>query len=1040
MDTKRKKTLAITAVLMAALLLNAAAMAIDGKQAQPFVGQDLHLNANQFTSYQLNTGEHILVLKDNVKMSVGANQFSSEQAVVWLESVTNEFRGKVSVDYKANVYLEGNISTKKNRAARTTDLFEVIVEENKIVVLQFDVSGEVFVTADERKIADVRQLQIYEEAFATISDIETGPVFVVQPGAVVPKTAAEKQKEVQMAKAKTADKKFVLKKKDGKYYAVEKAAAKKTTAPRKPGLFSKIFAPKSKAKKQQMATMPQPKKPKFRYPINIAPVGEVAPKIEAAQMADQTNIATVIGRFYLWQKTNEQGGLLELQADNAVLFYSNNKSQEDGGFGGNPIGAIYLSGDVVMTEGQRTIRSDEMYYDFQRKKALAINVVMRSYDAQREIPIYVRAAKLRQLEENKFAADNIVLTSSEFYQPQISMTASNVTITDTTTVDAQMKKLSNSSFDIQMSDIRLKAGKRTVFYWPFMRSNIVIPDIPIKSLRTGHDGRLGTLFESRWYLSRLLGLKEPEGTDSTLMADYYSKRGFGGGAEIIYEKENYFGRLLGYAIKDKGEDRLGRDSTRKNIKHSEEIRGRFSWQHRQFLPYNWQLTTAVNYESDEDFLESFYRGEFDSGENRETYVHLKRIEKNWALSILGKTRINNFADQLEETPSIEYHRTGQSIFNDRFTLYSDTKVGRMQQKIGNNHPVTINEENFSFGSHRTEIDMPFNSGNWKIVPFAAGTFGYDDRSGFRRTLVNGNNTGSFGEEKVWIGELGVRLATQFWNTYPDVKSQLWDLNGLRHIIKPQMTTVIYQESDSVVEQRDMFNLGIYQRLQTKRGPAGKQKTASGEQSRTVDWMTLDADLVCVSNPDDNVSVTGPDRFIWNRPMVPLRVLSTPEIFNGDMAGGKGLQRFEMFGPRRNYFSADYMWRLSDTFTILSDGYFDIKSGVVQQFNIGLTHMRWPDFEFYIGSRYLKRVQVMDEKGSNAFVFAMTYIIDPRYRIMFSQQFDFDYGESVRSEITLTRRYHRVICGITLSTDQSLDSQAVTFNIWPQGMSQGGSGR
>ena len=175
-------------------------------------------------------------------------------------------------------------------------------------------------------------------------------------------------------------------------------------------------------------------------------------------------------------------------------------------------------------------------------------------------------------------------------------------------------------------------------------------------------------------------------------------------------------------------------------------------------------------------------------------------------------------------------------------------------------------------------------------------------------------------------------------------------------------------------------------------------------------------------------------------MVPLRVLSTPEIFNGDMAGGKGLQRFEMFGPRRNYFSADYMWRLSDTFTILSDGYFDIKSGAVQQFNIGLTHMRWPDFEFYIGSRYLKRVQVMNEKGSNAFVFAMTYVIDPRYRIMFSQQFDFDYGESVRSEIMLTRRYHRVICGITLSTDQSLDSQAVTFNIWPQGMAQGGSGR
>ncbi len=92
---------------------------------------------------------------------------------------------------------------------------------------------------------------------------------------------------------------------------------------------------------------------------------------------------------------------------------------------------------------------------------------------------------------------------------------------------------------------------------------------------------------------------------------------------------------------------------------------------RYFLPYNWQLTTEVGYASDERFIESYYRNEYDVG-TQETYAHLKRTENNWGISFLGKVRINNFADQLEELPTGEYHLTGQSLFDDRFTLYSDT--------------------------------------------------------------------------------------------------------------------------------------------------------------------------------------------------------------------------------------------------------------------------------------------------------------------------------------------------------------------------------
>jgi len=240
----------------------------------------------------------------------------------------------------------------------------------------------------------------------------------------------------------------------------------------------------------------------------------------------------------------------------------------------------------------------------------------------------------------------------------------------------------------------------------------------------------------------------------------------------------------------------------------------------------------------------------------------------------------------------------------------------------------------------------------------------------------------------------------------------------------------YTESDSAAEQRDILSVGISQRLQTKRGPADNQ--------RTTDWMRLDFDVTWVNNSDD--ASAGADRFIWNKPFVPLVDRSSTVL---QPLGG--LDRYDrrsggIFGPRRNYFSADYIWRVSDTTAILSDMNFDMQSGVVQQLNVGFSRLRWPNLSYYIGSRYLKRIDNnYGEEGSNAFIFAASYVLDPRYTVVFSQEYDFDYGANVRSDITLVRRYHRVYWGLTFRVDESMDQSSVVFSIWPEGVPEMGIG-
>lgn len=1031
------------AMLCTILAVVRVGLGVDNEIGLAFVGSDVHFEGKSILRYRGEGAEQVLVFRDGFSMSAGARRFASDSAVVWVRPGG----GKAGVGVKAKVaaYLEGKISVSKSKGVRQVGLHESVAERGRSMVVGFESRGEVFVTVEEVEAGEVRGLALYGRGFGAVEQFEAGfgeeygalAPFVNAVEAAVERPGAEvKGKEVEAIRAgvvKEEEEKGLLEQTFGgsREAAGEEKPSEEGVAREKEekGFLERIFGPRRKAKREERPMVPEVK---VRYPVNVAPAGAVALKIESAPAVEGLSVATVRGRFYLWQKQDETGGLLEVQADGAVLYYSGEdlkvgQSRRAGSGAAEALaqGAVksaYVCGDVVMAEGQRTIRADEMYYDFENKRGIAINAEMRSFDAGRGIPIYVRAAELRQLDASTFSGEDIVLTTSEFYVPQVSLGASRVLITDRTVIDERLGKVSDSSYEAQMRDVRFKVGERTIFGWPYMRSNLERPDVPIKSVRVGHDNQWGTSVESRWHLSRLLGLAEPEGTDGTFELDYYSERGVGAGVRSDYASEDHFGRMSGYIIDDRGEDRLGRDASRRGLEPPRELRGRFSWVHREFMPYNWQVTTGVNYESDENFVESYYRREYNVGIDRETYIHMKRIEDNWGLAFLGKGRINDFSDELEEMPSAEFHLTGESIFEDKLTLYSDSFAGQFRQRIGDEHTTMINGESFGFVSHRSELDMPIQMKGFKAVPFFAGTFGYDDRSGFTRSLVDGTGAGGFNEDTVWIGEAGVRLSSEYWKVYRHINSRLWDLHGLRHVVRPELTAVAYAESDRIVRQHDVVQLGLSQRLQTKRGPAEKQ--------RTVDWMRLDTAFTLVNDSEKDIA-GAPDRLLWNRAMTPLRIYSRPGIFNGDLASG--LKRFELFGPRRNYFSADYIWRMSDTSVLLSDVYYDLQEGVVEQFDVGFTRSRWPDLSYYVGSRYLRNVNVLDEEGSNAFVFAATYVFDPRYTLVFSQQYDFDYGANIGSDITLIRRYHRVFWGLTFSTDGSLDRQSVVLSIWPEGV-------
>jgi hypothetical protein len=269
--------------------------AVESRKSEAFFGPDLFLAGPEVVSHKLSTDvglEHIMVFRDGFSMSVGANRFSSDKAVVWLEEKQTEFRGRVRVHYKVRVYLEGSVSAKKGRGARIMGLSRKTVQKGRSMVVRFGASGSIFVTADKREVRDPQGLELYAKALSVISA-------VAKPEPVKPKLPTEERVEKKPAEE-----------------AVTETKVERTLGP------------------------------------------------------DGTYVVTVIGRLYVWQK-QEKGNLLELQADSAVVWGAEeglNAGEESRRAGkaedflaSGAVKAIYMSGDVVMTEGQRTIRADELY-------------------------------------------------------------------------------------------------------------------------------------------------------------------------------------------------------------------------------------------------------------------------------------------------------------------------------------------------------------------------------------------------------------------------------------------------------------------------------------------------------------------------------------------------------------------------------------------------------------------------------------------------------------------------------------------------------
>jgi len=734
------------------------------------------------------------------------------------------------------------------------------------------------------------------------------------------------------------------------------------------------------------------------------------------------------------------GRFLQLSAQRGVIFLKPGSDQASGQnrFDISSVLGIYLEGDVIATDGRYTLRGPQVYYDVVQNKAIVLDAVFWTYDHQRRLPLYVRAKTLKQESSTEFSAQNARLSATAFFEPQLSIGASSISISRKTE-PASPGQTPTSTTIVDARNVTLRAFDVPIAWAPALKGDPT--QIPLKEIRVSggsNDGGIGT----RWNAITLLGLEHSSTREVDLMLDYYFKRGPAIGSETAWRSADGTsqGRALGYLVPDDRGDDLFK--TGAEIKRDGETRGYIVAEQRYELDELWSLQLEGAFISDEAFIDGFFEN---LGETRREFTNralLKRVEDNTYLALEAKAEVTDFIANeyllqsqgynVDRMPEATYVRQADDLirtWGDRDTpgalqWFQEYRLGRLSlnfdsvtaESRGLNTPTLaqrvagvgptetianrLRDEGYVESSiyrfdTRQEFTSKLNAGPVNITPFvvARGTWWDNDFTKF--SPQEDENA------RLW-GQTGVRMSTEIQKVDNGVESRLLDLHRIRHIIEPNLTASFaetnidrvdlpqYDREVEGIAEGGIFRAGLNQTWQTQRGGPGRW--------RSVDVFKLRTDYVQASGDVDRESPIG--RFFEYRPEL--------------SSVGK-------------FIDVDAVWQATNVLAITGGTVYDMDLHQPARTTTGFVLQHSADFSSFAELRYL------NAQDTTYLDFGSAYVLTTKYTVSWSAAYDVS-GDGLQTVNADIRRYFQAtIFGVGLSYDAVTDRSGFAVFFQPLGL-------
>lgn len=780
---------------------------------------------------------------------------------------------------------------------------------------------------------------------------------------------------------------------------------------------------------------PQPANSKAATSDNVPRIVTISPRTtkpfewQSFTLSTGERAIVVTGGVMLLVRNTQNAEIVDIESDRLVFWthgdsenlFANMRTKD-----GQTTKELefYLAGNVEIRQqsspaDNRTLRADEVYYDVGRNVAVAMTADLEMYRPGFPDPMHMKAEELLQLSPTLWEGSGAEVFSSRLpsdpglkvYMRQVSLEQtgfgpsrrSNVNPDGTVTAPQD-----EAQFFFRGTDVFLELEDTPIFYLPFMQGDVRRPLGPLVDVGFGEDRIFGARLQTSWDAYDLFGIKPQAGTRWNVDFDYLSSRGPAMGSQYDYSGKNLFditstytGFVHTWGIYDTGEDDLG--GYRTGQPHPD-FRGYFQFRNNWWgLPDGFTVQTQLFAVSDMNFYEQYFKNDWDTGLNEDSYVYVKQQDGFAAWTGLVEPRIRNWITETSWLPRFDGWLLGVSPF-DVFTYSAHASAAwaelmpTTEPQFDNQYPVEGKPTQARVNTDRLdlyqELALPLTLGPIKAVPY-----GVVDLTSYSEDL-NGNEIGRF------YGAGGIRASMPLSHLYRDVASELFNVDGLYHkmnfsanyyiahsdvpfsqlpqldqlqdeatnqsirditpiqqLVNPNhglflMNSPLYDPQlyalrnlvlgyTDTLDTMEVLQFDLYQRLQTKRGYPGME--------HEVDWMVLDLQASYYPHP-------GRDNF----------------------------------GESFDMLQYDYLWNIGDRTSLVSSGFYDPVDEGARIFTIGVNYNRTDRTTFSLGYRHIYPLD------SDAVSAAVTYIFSPKYAMTASTVYDFGTGQALSNSLVFTR--------------------------------------
>lgn len=783
-------------------------------------------------------------------------------------------------------------------------------------------------------------------------------------------------------------------------------------------------------------------------PIRAAKRGTItfrAPDITAVDDGQGATAIILDGGIGLEFLPADRRGSARIDAQRAVVFLTQAPSLSAAdALDAESIDGIYLEGDVnivtLLGDPARAdadnnhyhLRGNRVFYAPLTERATVLDAVFWTYDAKRGMPLYVRAEQIRQQSSTQWNAANATIANAAFAEPHFSIGATSITVTREPTRDG------TPTNKLSAHGVTFRANKTPLFYLPHIEGEF--QPTPLRQLNIdSEDG--DPIVRAEWDLYAILGIDAGDTNSASLLTDLYTDRGAGIGTEVAWDTQRTTGNIFAYYIQDSGTDRLTTGARiERNDKDRSLLLAETTWRPSEL----WTIQAEASNISDPAFIDSFFEQQAETRRPYATGIRATRHTDGNATGLLtidARGFVDDFIPneyllqsrgyQVERLPEITWQHIGDNPFSEHINYFGETRIGVLDAEFAENEledqgfttqeRVTdafgptlsptdsladqLNDQGFPDSAFtrfdtRHEFSTDLNLGPVKVNPYTAGRFtAYD--TDFESFDPDGD--GIDDSQRLWAS-VGLRASTAIHTIDNNARSELLDIDRLRHIVEPslhfwhadantdQSRIPTFDEGVESLAEDTHLKLGLRNTWQTKRGtPSNK---------RSVDWLTLNTDFIFSSQDAENESPV--NRFDDRRP---------EESYLGS-----------------DFFQVDAAIQATDAIAIIAATQYDADEEVVPFTTAGIL------LDHGFGYSSTIEYRSVDEPDLDRFIATTRYELTRKYAAEARAAYDIDADDIQSLGLNIERRFPQWTFAWSLDFDDTRDLVNLSFSLRPVGFS------